>query len=97
MQSQTLQGELWNALNAENDNADRLMRLSVLLRSVMQEELTERQRNAFLLHVGQGVSQKEIATMWQVHPSVVCRHIQQAKARIRRWTGKLSNLEQMNI
>jgi RNA polymerase sigma factor (sigma-70 family) len=80
---------LWNALHGAADNRERLARLSALLRRIMAEELTDRQREAFLLHVGQGLRQKEIAALWRVHPSVVCRHLQRAEEQLRRWISKL--------
>jgi len=73
------------------DNREKLNRLSALLRQVMKEELTDRQRDAFLMHVGQGMRQKEIAALWGIGPSVVCRHIQRAEAHLRRWTQKLAD------
>ena len=92
MRTHTVQGELWRALTADGDNREQLDRLSALLRRIIREELTERQRDAFLLYVGQGLRQKEIAGMWVVHPSVVCRHIRRAEAHLRRWTEKLSDI-----
>ena len=94
MRAYNIQGELWNALIDGEDNRAQLDRLSALLRRVMREELTARQRDAFLMHVGQGMHQKEIAALWGVRPSVVCRHIQRAEARLRRWTDKLADIEE---
>ena len=92
MRAHTIHGELWNAMTAGEDNREQLDRLSALLRRIMREELTERQRDAFLMHVGQGMRQKEIAALWGVRPSVVCRHIQRAEARLRHWTEKLADI-----
>ncbi|MDR3207567.1 MAG: hypothetical protein LBT60_04465 [Oscillospiraceae bacterium] len=84
-----VQTDLWGVLYSEGDNRERLARLSTLLRRIMDEELTPRQREAFLLHTGQGLRQTEIAARWHVHPSVVCRHLQKAEVRLRRFTDKL--------
>ncbi len=92
MSENRIHTDIWSALYSEGDNRERLARLSALLRQVMEEELTDRQREAFLLHVGRGYSQKEIAALWGIHPSVVCRHIRRAEAQLKRWTGKLASL-----
>lgn len=85
-----LRASVWVELYSAGDNRERLARLSLLLRRIMDEELTDRQREAFFLHMGQGLSQRDIAARWGVHPSVVCRHVQKAEKAIRRFTDKLA-------
>ncbi len=76
---------LWSELYSEGDNAALWQKTGALMSRVMRRELTERQREAFRLHVGEGLSQKEIADLWGVHPSVVCRHIARARDVVRHY------------
>ncbi|MGM9613606.1 MAG: RNA polymerase sigma factor [Butyricicoccus sp.] len=49
----------------------------------MRDTLTERQYEALRLHYLEGKSQKEIAALWGVSPSAVCRHLARGKKRLR--------------
>ncbi|MBP3311614.1 MAG: sigma-70 family RNA polymerase sigma factor [Butyricicoccus sp.] len=49
----------------------------------MRDALTERQYEALRLHFIEGKSQKEIAALWGVSPSAVCRHLARGKKRLR--------------
>jgi|MucameStandDraft_1065616.scaffolds.fasta_scaffold18918_5 RNA polymerase sigma factor (sigma-70 family) len=49
----------------------------------MRQQLTARQYEALRLHFLEGKSQRDIAQLWGVSPSVVCRHIKKAKHRLR--------------
>lgn len=48
----------------------------------MRDTLTERQYQALRLHYLEGKSQKQIAELWGISPSAVCRHIKRARQRL---------------
>lgn len=48
----------------------------------MRDTLTERQYQALCMHYLDGRSQKQIAALWGISPSAVCRHIQKARRKL---------------
>ena len=48
----------------------------------MRDTLTERQYQALCMHYLDGKSQKQIAALWGVSPSAVCRHLKKARRRL---------------
>ena len=48
----------------------------------MRDHLTERQYQALCLHELEGKQQKQIAALWGVSPSAVCRQIRRARKRM---------------
>lgn len=68
---------------ADDNSVWRAAFRSAFFRAI-QEELTVRQHDALCLHYLEGLSQRQIAARWGVSPSAVCRHLQRARARLRR-------------
>lgn len=52
------------------------------LKRALADQITEKQRRYFLLHIGEGLSMTEIAERYGVAPSTVSRTIARAKARL---------------
>ena len=48
----------------------------------MRDTLTERQYQALCMHYLDGKSQKQIAALWGVSPSAVCRPLKKARRRL---------------
>lgn len=75
---------VWLRENAE-DNSQRLERLYRNLRQVREQELTPRQRQVLELYYDRHLTLREIAQELGVHSSTVCRTMQRAKERLRRY------------
>lgn len=50
--------------------------------AAMRDTLTARQYEALCLHYIGEKTQREIAALWGISPSAVCKHIKQAKRRL---------------
>lgn len=48
----------------------------------MRDTLTDRQYQALCMHYLDGKSQKQIAELWGISPSAVCRHIKRARQHL---------------
>ena len=75
---------VWLRENAE-DNSQRLERLYRNLRQVREQELTPRQQQVLELYYDRHLTLREIAQELGVHSSTVCRTMQRARARLRRY------------
>lgn len=67
-----------------SDNSDLLIRFRSQFFRAVQQELTPRQHDALLLHYLKGETQRQIASRWNVNPSVVSRHISRAKRKLKK-------------
>lgn len=66
------------------DNSGRLRVSSRVLKTVINKELTGRQREAINLYYYKNMKQREIAALWMVDQSAVSRHLSRARRRIKR-------------
>lgn len=55
-------------------------RIAVL--HALRDAFTERQYQALILHYAYGKSQKEIALLWGISPSAVCRHMRRGRQQL---------------
>lgn len=74
---------VWLRENSE-DNALQLERMHRNLRKARQRELTPRQQEFLLLYYEKGYSMPQIAEMYGINRSTVCRTLQRAKQRLHR-------------
>lgn len=70
-------------LYEENSNSAKIRAMGAAAREALSR-LTERQREAVMLHHFSGLTQREIAAMWGVTPSAVCHLLERAYAAMRR-------------
>ena len=72
-------------------NRAALMRKADLLKKVISEDMTERQRLCITEHILNGRKQKEIAEILGLSPSTVSRHIAAGKRRLHYAAKLISN------
>ncbi len=63
-------------------NKKTLQQAAAMLTRVLNEHLTERQRQLVYHYYYEGKSQREIAAMYGVHPATVSRTLSRARVRI---------------
>ena len=68
------------------DNTTDRKKMMALIMKTVHNELTDQQRYCLVEHYLHGKKMKDIAKTLNVNPSVVTRHIQRAKRRIKRIT-----------
>ena len=74
----------WRTDDGES-NAEQIQRLLVHLPRVMEEELTERQRQIITMHFYQELTVTEIARRLGVNPSTVSRSLQRSAQKLQRF------------
>lgn len=67
----------------DNNNSKRIKRLYSIVVRIIDGELTEKQKTYFTLYA-KGLTMAEIARMYNVHHSVMIRHIGKARKRIKK-------------
>ncbi|MDL2273359.1 sigma-70 family RNA polymerase sigma factor [Oscillospiraceae bacterium OttesenSCG-928-G22] len=75
--------ELHHLLKGDENN-EKLDKIRTALFESMKLNLTDKQREAIILHYSDGVKMSEIAKMWNVSPSAVSRHISRGLSRIQK-------------
>ena len=73
----------WDS-EGRDDNSDDRRRMAALLRKVMDDGLTEKQRYCLQEYYLNNRSMKNIASGLGVYPSTVTRHIQSAEKKLRK-------------
>lgn len=68
----------------ESTNRRDLQAAKAVLREAMGKELTDKQRECVRLYFFEGLNQEQTARTLGVGKSTVCRHLQRAKARLKR-------------
>lgn len=68
----------------QKSNRAALLRTQKLLRLAIEQELTARQRECVRLYFYDRLTEEQIGRRLGVGKSTVCRHLQKAKARLRR-------------
>lgn len=71
-------------MNAPSTNAEQLRTIKTALRSVMEEELSDRQRQIIEMHYFQGMNNAQIARALHLNPSTVGRTRKRAEHNIYR-------------
>lgn len=73
---------LSEVIAAEEYNEDEPERGSLLLKRIIEEELTERQRNCIDLYFGKGMKIAQIAELLGLSKGTVSKHISKGKLKI---------------
>lgn len=68
-----------------DDNSEKINKLKTVLKSALQDELTERQILAIKLYYIDNLSQKDIAKKLQIDKSGVSRHIKKGKLTLQKF------------
>ena len=71
-------------LSEENTNSEEISRLKRNLIRAIQEEVSERQRQALLLYYVEGLNQREIGERCGVDKSTISRTIKRGEKRLQR-------------